>query len=481
LNKGEQLTYIKRFIILVKPPVTEWRFWQIQVLILIVLAARSTVDAFFKGSEVGYDYVVLALLLVPIVYAALHYGLRGSFLSALWACLLMLPDILTDKPLNKLIDATILSMILTVAVTVGWRVGEEKKAREAAEHALRRHREAERKYELLFESSLTPVVLINQDLRVQEYNRAASQLFGERITGGLPISELIQVSLPADDSETSERVYLNTPGGKRIALRVRIARINEFSGNRLYQLVLQDVTEEARREMQAANYAQAVLRAQEQERLRIAEELHDDPVQELVYLTQKIDLVSYRVADTWLKERLGELRSIVLDVIQKLRKLAHDLRPSLLDNLGLPAAIERIAHDVAETSGLNIRLSIGNNRYPLDKWTELVLFRITQEALNNIVRHAHAKHVEVSLRFEDMGLRLLVMDDGIGFDESKVFSSVEENKSLGLLGMHERARLIGADLRISSTPGNGTTVEVYVKRPHATNTAKVTGSSASFN
>ena len=145
----------------------------------------------------------------------------------------------------------------------------------------------------------------------------------------------------------------------------------------------------------------------------------------------------------------------------ELRSIAKGLRPSILDDLGLVASINQILGDVGARSNLETSFGVTGEARRLPAPYELALFRVTQEALSNIERHAEARSVAVGLEFGPTGIRLLVKDDGTGFDAARGATGVHGD-SLGLPGMSERVHLMGARLQIHSEPGSGTTVDVWV-------------------
>ncbi|MGD0393128.1 MAG: sensor histidine kinase, partial [Acidimicrobiales bacterium] len=233
------------------------------------------------------------------------------------------------------------------------------------------------------------------------------------------------------------------------------------NGTRM-QIVFEDVTAETRRRDLMEAYAARVVAGQEEERRHIAQELHDGPVQTLIHLCRQIDSMESRTGpapDNAL--RATDLRTIVEDTVAELRSIAKGLRPSVLDDLGLVASINQILADAGERQQFEISFGVTGPERRLAPTVELTLFRIAQEAISNIERHAAAHRVAVGLNFESQGLRLLVKDDGIGFDSGDD-SQNAKYESFGLSGMTERANLIGSRLLIHSTVGSGTTVDVWV-------------------
>ena len=205
-----------------------------------------------------------------------------------------------------------------------------------------------------------------------------------------------------------------------------------------------------------------IINAQEEERRRISRELHDDTAQALTSLLLYAKALEQGDAPPAVREALAELREEVARSLEGVRRLARELRPSALDDLGLVAALEWYAQEFARRTGLAVRFepACGGDRLPPQ--VELVLYRIAQEALTNAAKHAQAHHVEVWLVREPGAVSLTVRDDGRGFDPSRISST---GGGMGLFSMRERAELAGGTLTLTSAPGKGTTVEARVPLP----------------
>ncbi|HXG09443.1 MAG TPA: ATP-binding protein [Gemmataceae bacterium] len=206
-----------------------------------------------------------------------------------------------------------------------------------------------------------------------------------------------------------------------------------------------------------------LLAAQEAERRRLARELHDQIGQALTAV--KINLQALRRSFPESADRLDESITLVERTLQDVRDLSLDLRPSLLDDLGLVPALEWYLDRQAQRAGLDVRLDAEPLAGPVPPEVETACFRIVQEAVTNVLRHARARHVWVELRPSGEELRLAVRDDGIGFDVAAAEERAARGASLGLLGMQERALLVGGQLQIRSTPSGGT--EILARLPLA--------------
>ena len=199
-----------------------------------------------------------------------------------------------------------------------------------------------------------------------------------------------------------------------------------------------------------------VVDAQELERKRLARELHDETGQALTSILLGLKPLEQNAATDEEREAAAALRELVVRTLQDVRRLAVELRPSALDDFGLVPALERLIDTFRERAGVavDLEVQIGDDR--LAASVETALYRIVQEALTNIVKHADANHVSIILVKKGGDVSLLVEDDGAGFDPNA------DDGGLGLVGMRERVALVGGRLRIESTPGAGTTLVAEV-------------------
>jgi signal transduction histidine kinase len=211
-------------------------------------------------------------------------------------------------------------------------------------------------------------------------------------------------------------------------------------------------------------YVTQITRAQEDERKRIARELHDETAQALVALSRRLDglLTSPKRLAEPTMERLEELRQMTEGILQGVRHFSQDLRPPTLDDLGLLPTLEGLITSVMEQDGIEAELKVVGPQRRLSLETELVLFRIAQEALNNVKRHSKASKVVTTVEFTDGRVRITISDNGRGFELPDRTGDLAATGKLGLIGMRERAQLLGGTLMVRSKPGDGTTVVVDV-------------------
>ena len=207
----------------------------------------------------------------------------------------------------------------------------------------------------------------------------------------------------------------------------------------------------------ASDTVRRVIEAQELERRRLARELHDETGQALTSILLGLKGIRAARSDEEAERIEAELRELVVQALQDVRSLAVELRPSALDDFGLVPALERLAETFAERSGISTELEphLGDERLPPE--TETLLYRLVQEALTNVVKHAAAANVTIVLARRDGGVSALVADDGRGFAAREV-----RPEALGLVGMRERLALLGGTLTIESAPGDGTSLAAFV-------------------
>jgi len=206
-----------------------------------------------------------------------------------------------------------------------------------------------------------------------------------------------------------------------------------------------------------------VISAQEEERKRVARELHDQTSQSLASLMLSLRALEAAPSLEKAREKAVELRSSVGELLKEVHRLAFELRPSSLDDLGLVAATQRYVEEFASRSGLMVdyeALGLDDEGLPME--VETALYRIIQEALTNVAKHANCKHVSVVLQRQRDSVVAIIEDDGRGFDVQKTTGPDNAKESLGLFGMHERASLVGGRLTIESSPERGTAVFVSV-------------------
>jgi signal transduction histidine kinase len=446
------------------PPLRDTSFWAVQVGVVTLAALHFYLDSagalqstpFPTGSPVG-------LLLLPVLYSALRYGLAGSAATALWATLLWLPDLTLPNALGHPADDLIgLAIVDGVAIFVGIHIERAVIHRRQAEVADGERRDAELRYRDLFQTNFFPIVIVDENGVIVDANPAASVAFGDRISGtttevalGIAHEGLGRQTEPSIES-------LDAADGVVRTYRLRVARVRpggaDSGDNR--QLVFQDLTEEYRDRAEVRSYAARLLAAHEEERRHIAREIHDDPLQRLIHLARGMDMLVTHGTLGPDSAALQETRVELLEIIGRLRDVTRGLRPPGLDQLGLVAAVRGLLADVEDNHGVRLDLEVTGTPVRFAADAELGAFRIVQEAVGNVIRHASARAARVDLAYDGDSVRIHVADDGIGFDARQGMG--DGGMHLGLAGMRERAILLGGRLVVASVPGKGTAIDAWL-------------------
>jgi len=300
--------------------------------------------------------------------------------------------------------------------------------------------------------------------RDELYNIKVTQLLDEK---GLALAREVRQKLLSGES-------IDMPYEQRIIKKDRTQAILELFTSLVsiggepvgFLHLARDVTEERKMRDSLRFYLQAILRTQEDERKRIARELHDETIQSLLLLAHRLDSVisdSSRKLSKSIKEELEQLHRLAVEICEGLWRYTRNLRPRILDDMGLVAALEYIADETIDSEGIDVSVQVVGAMPALSSEAQLVIFRIAQEALNNVRKHTEASRVVVRLEFEERKMRMTISDDGQGFEIPKQLDDFPSSGRLGLVGMYERARLLGGNFQVQSGLGKGT--EVVVELP----------------
>jgi len=337
-------------------------------------------------------------------------------------------------------------------------------------------KESEERYRTLFQNAHDAIWVHDMDGNIVSANVAAAKLTGYEV------EELCRMNVKSFLSEGSlllakevrnrllhkraaPQPYeqkLTTKEGAEAILKLT-TDVVEVNGEAVgFQHIARDVTEEKRMQESLRFYLGQITMTQEDERKRIARELHDVTIQSLVVLARQLDDIatSGKGLSEYKKIQLDILRERINGIMADIRRLSQDLRPPALDRLGLLPALEWLASDIGKRSGIDIKVMTRGVSRRLSPEVELVLFRVAQEALRNTLRHSQATSAEVAVEFGERLIRITVKDNGKGFYLPETTSDLVKRGRLGLAGMQERIQLVGGSLRISSRPGKGTTVTI---------------------
>jgi len=345
----------------------------------------------------------------------------------------------------------------------------------------------------LLDSAMDAIITVDSDQKVILYNKAAEKIFGwpthEML--GQPLTRLIpqrhqaahgdQVRRFGQTGTTTRRMgdgtvlYGLRASGEEFPLEASISQLDTPQG-KLYTVILRDVTERVRAGEELSAFASAAHAIRESEKTRIARELHDELAQSLTAI--KMDA-------TWIREamprdadavraRLDDMLGLLDTTVAATRRIASDLRPLLLDDLGLVPAIEWLTHNFSQRHGVPCRLSLDED-VELGEPYATAVFRIVQESLVNVAKHAGASRVDVRIERTGEAVMLEVADDGAGFSPD----APRKTGSLGLMGLRERARLLRGTVEIDTAPGRGTRIRVAIPVPETNNEAETAETGAS--
>lgn len=349
---------IESWWLLFRERLRDRRFWVVQALVLGIAVVHTSLEGLGRLHNTPEYLLPISTFFIPVLYAALSFGVEGALPTALWCVALSAPNIyIFHHGAERLGVAAQLSLLVLMGTVVAVRVDRERRAKVAAQAANRRLAD-------------------------------------------------IQKSLES--------------------------------------------------------YIGMALKAQEEERHRLARELHDETIQDLALVKMALEEIP-QVSD---ERQLQLIDDALQRCIDGIRRFCRALRPSVLDDLGLVPALEWLLTDLGSRGGPTTRLEVRGEPVHLDPEQELAMFRIAQEALHNIERHARAEQVVVRFLYWPGHVCLKVSDNGRGFDPGEV-----PEGGLGLTGMQERARLVGATLQVSSRAGS---TSVTLEMPVGTQAAVTT-------
>ncbi|MFV1962009.1 MAG: histidine kinase [Acidimicrobiia bacterium] len=471
-------------------------FWLVQLGVAIATAIHFLLEWTGVlespiGLHTGLHYFPVILYAVPVAYASLRYGIEGGLFTGLLSALLNIPNAIfwhdAEFAWVGEVGATIL--VIALGVLVALPVQRERRERQRAEETSRR---------LAFLNSVTGSMtrslrskdfiglLLDRliealDLEAAAFSAAdgegaASPMIGTRSStvGRHRLQEVMGEDLPWADKDvrwragvisipvTGRDMYFGaivvawsegtSPSDEDVALLVAVT--GELG------VALDNARLHEQENLRLQRYVKEVTRAQEDERKRIARELHDSVAQPLILLSRGLErLATDGRRSGGVADRAAELRGVTLEILKTIRSFSHDLRPTVLDDLGLAPALEWLPRDLAERSGLETEFRIEGRPRRLSSDTEVAVFRVAQEALRNVEKHARATKASLVVTFAPGHCRLCITDGGVGFDPTHL----GQWTTLGINGMRERAELVGGRIAIDAEPTHGTVVTLDVE------------------
>jgi PAS domain S-box-containing protein len=337
-------------------------------------------------------------------------------------------------------------------------------------------RRAGERFRELFEKAHDAIWVQDFEGNILAANQAAADYTGYKLDEliGMDVSGFLQpegLELARDirrkllSGEEVKQPYeqkVTRKDGSQATIMLTTSLIAEEGLPPVFQHISRDVTREKMLQENLRLYARQITRAHEEERKRIARELHDDSTQSLVILSRHIDdIIAGNTDGSEMNSNLEKIRDEVDEILARMRRFTQDLRPPTLDYLGLLPALRELLAQLEQQSGIESELNINGDEQHFAPEDELLVYRIIQEALSNVWRHSNAKKAIMTVSFNKDRTTVEVSDDGKGFEMAEDLRFVRAGK-IGLAGMQERADLLGGTLNIYSSPGKGTTVSLEV-------------------
>jgi signal transduction histidine kinase len=459
----------------------EPRFWLIQALVVGIAVGHWLLEVLEQNGELGpFAEGILHLPaptnMIPVVLAALWYGVEGGVLTGLGASVIGSPNLVLFHADDWEWVGELLAYagVLVVAVIVAVMAEREAEVRRRNEASLRRldtirdvaqvladHDEATRLVQAVL-TSLTedggfeaagfmPTTGVLERPIIMGSTASVPIVAASLGTGSRPASEgeTITAVVRAGSSQLGTLAAIPGPGPLESYDEAMLELVAQELGVAIQTIALRN-----RQRAELEHYARAITMAQEAERQRVARDLHDETAQSMVLLIRGISRLD--VDDTQSSE-VGELRELAQRTLSSIRATILELRPPLLDDLGLPAALESLLERRTRREGCALTIEVVGAPRRVDPDVELALYRTAQEAISNVVRHSGATSSRILVEFGASHVAVEVGDDGSGFD-----SLASGAIGLGITGMRERARIVGGELTIDTTPGRGTTIRLEV-------------------
>jgi PAS domain S-box-containing protein len=440
-----------------------------ELLALLALTAVASLVVFSDFFPIRLD--VFAFAVLPLVmWGAIDFGVAGAILSVfLVATIATVLTAMGYGPFSvntTFVNAVLLDVLFTLLAVTGLAlasvIAERERAEGDRERLIREQAEMEARLRHAAVVESSDDAIISEDLNgvVLSWNQAASRIFGidEAETIGQPITRLLPTellsvgntvlrTLLAGERTVHVEAARVTASGEKVHLASTISVLRDETGYVVGAVrIVRDITERKRAEEALARAKRKLVHVQEEERARIARELHDDIGQRLALLTIKLTGVS------------DELQTQASEIATDLQSLSHELHPSKIEVLGVVAGMRLFCREFANQHRIDIDFRAAEISRQLPSNISLSLFRVLQEALHNSAKHSGVQQCHVRLWDADGWIHLLVADPGAGFD----MASARESRGIGLLTMQERISLVDGDLKIESKPGGGTTVHARV-------------------
>jgi signal transduction histidine kinase len=468
-------------------------FWIIQASVLLITLVHIALEA--EAISLGaWDalpsahHIPVILYLAPVAYAGLVYGWEGGVLTGLWAGLLASLNIPIwhMEDFEWVLELVFVAVVVGMGVLMAFPVESERKQRRRAEAAAQRLQTLnelagvavtartpnqavtsvladvvnvmdldDAGFVLWRDEHPEPVISVSH-----QYVSELAPLLGNReeSDAGTTTMEHIEgratLKVPAATDDLTG--FLIVTGGRN---NLEDSETREFVaavGNQLAARV-ENVMLLEQEQIMMSTYVKLVTEAQEEERRRLARDLHDGPAQNLAILVRNLEAHVGEQGGS-----MDDLHENASGILGDLRRVARDQRPTLLDDLGFVAALEWLISDSEGLSDIEMTLEVTGEAQRLASETEVAFYRIAQEALRNAQEHADATRIGITISFGDDRIDMAIADDGTGFHVPGTPGEYLRSGRLGLMGMHERALLVGGSIEILSNPDTGTIVKAQI-------------------
>ena len=481
--------------------IREREFWVVQAGVLTVtaahIAAELLADLTDLDTPTAFHHIPVLLYLAPISYASLRFGTEGAVLTGLWSATLTVPNLLIWHRTDfEWLEMIYVAVVIAAGVIMSLPVERERLERRRVEATSQRLALLDHIATLTLTADLKTTVdeTLDRLANLLQLEAACVAVSDPALPGSVPsvlaaypdrdrtgemllgaLGATVQAAAPVTDEVPGVVVVpvtadlLGSESENEVTgfLAVKIDagrplgpddhRLLAGVASHLAVAIANERLEENERN-RLRSYAALMTQAQEEERKRIARELHDEAAQNVVVIRRSLATLADNYDGHPAALELSELSDLAGQTLEGIRRFSRDLRPPTLDELGLSSALEQLVAEVRERTEMatEVRVAGSPRRLPIE--TELAFFRIGQAALHNVEIHAGAETALIELTFQPNRVRMVITDDGSGFDPPRDLSALPTTGKLGLIGMNERAQLIGATLEVQSRPGVGTRV-----------------------
>jgi len=418
------------------------------------------------------------LYLLLVLYSGWALGIIGG--GALWlssgVAMLLRSFLISPHFTDAVLESFASLVVSALAIMLIQSHHTSKQRQEGLEKAMGDLESSRRNYEELFSNATDAIWIHDMGGNITLANKACEKLTGYPITQliGKNVSQFLTSETVASARQVKDRLLRGETIDQRYEQRLRrrdgseaiaqlTTRLIVSDGKpQAFQNMARDITEQRKLRDNLQFYLRECLKAQEEERKRLACELHDDTSQQILLLAHGVDNLASKASNYLpqeLKDDFEKLYELSQQAYQSIRRYAQALRPRILDDLGLVPAVKWLAQELTNLTGIQVRVKT-DIIPPLPPETQLLLFRIAQEALNNIHRHSEATEANITVEYQKNAVRVTISDNGKGFEPPKQLSDFAAQGKLGLTGMAERVQLVGGELELTSQIGKGTKIIV---------------------